>query len=276
LLTLRLGQGAIDNRVRTGPLHVVHRGGYAVGHSVLTREGRWMAAVLAGGQGAVLSHRAAAALWGIRPSERRRIEVTTPRRLRSRSLLQFHESRLAKDEITTHRGIPVTTVPRTILDLAAVVDRYQVERAINEAEVLRLFDALSVRDLTERYPRRAGVAALKVILARTAIGLTITRRELEARFLAFLEEYGLPRPVTNAWVDVPGDSFEVDCLWREQRLIVELDGHATHATAASFENDRQRDRLLQATGWRVVRITWRQLHDDPAAVAADLRRLIGG
>jgi very-short-patch-repair endonuclease len=235
-----------------------------------------MAAVLAGGEGAVLSHRSAAALWGVRFAHGSRIEVTAPCRPRSRSVLQFHVARLPSDEVTVQRRIPVTTVPRTILDLAAVVDRHQVERAVNEAEVLRLFDALSLRDLIERYPRRAGVAALKAILAGAALGLAITRSELEERFLAFLEEARLPRPAMNVTLEVEGHRFEVDCVWHETRLIVELDGHATHATFASFESDRRRDRLLQAAGWRVVRVTWRQLHEDPAALAADLGRLIGG
>ena len=270
LLKLGMGRGAIARRLENGRLHVIHRGVYAVGHRSFTKRGRFMAAVLAGGPGAVLSHRSAAELWGLRQSSRGRIEITVATSLRVRPGIDAHRATLALDEVTVHDGIPVTTVPRTLLDLAAVVPPAQVERAIHEAEVLRLWDPLSLADLLERHPGARGTAAMREMIERAKQGLEVSRSELENRFLTLIAEKNLPRPQTNVLVE----GYEVDCVWREQRLIVELDGHATHATREGFERDRARDRRLQAAGWRVVRITWRQLHDDPHAVAADLAALL--
>jgi hypothetical protein len=234
-----------------------------------------MAAVFAGGAGAALSHRSAGALWGIHPDSRSRIDVTAPRARRGRREIQFHRGRLARDEVTVERGIPVTTVARTVIDLAGVVGRRQVERALNEAEVVRLAESLSLGDLLARHPGRKGTRAVREILAAGRIGQGLRRSELEHRFLAFVEAAGLPRPEVNVWLEpAPGRSIEADCVWRAKRLVVELDGHATHATRIAYERDRERDRMMQAAGWRVVRVTWRQLHGSPRAVAADLRALM--
>jgi predicted transcriptional regulator of viral defense system len=149
LLEVGLGRRAIGHRLARSRLHPVHSGVYAVGHRVLSREGRWMAAVLGGGDRAVLSHRSAAALWCLRPTGRTRIEVTVPRWRRKRAGVQVHVARLPGDEVTVVRGIPVTTVSRTLLDLASVLDRRQMERACNEAEVRELAGRLSVSDLIE-------------------------------------------------------------------------------------------------------------------------------
>ncbi len=275
LVALGIGRGAIELRVRRGRLHVVHRGVYAVGHPLLTVEGRWMAAVLASGPSAVLSHRSAAMLWGIRATDRAAIEVTAPACGRGRPGLQRHRLALSVDEVTVHKGISVTTVPRTLLDLASVLDARQLKRAVNEADVLRLGGALSLQDLVERYPGRPGIARARALLAQRSIGATITRRELEKRFQELIAGTDLPRPQTNAWIEAGRRSFEVDCLWRAQQLALELDGRATHHTLAAFEADRARDRALQVAGWRTIRITWRQLREEPAAVAADLRALMG-
>jgi hypothetical protein len=147
-------------------------------------------------------------------------------------------------------GIPVTSVSRTLLDLAGVLTKLQLERALNEAEVLRLTDKLSVPALLERYPRRGGSAVLA--------------------------DADLPLPRLDAAVSVRRRFFEADCLRAEQRLIVELDGRESHGTELAFEKDRERDRLLLVEGWRVTRVTWRQLRDDAPAVIADLRRLLRG
>ena len=275
LIELGLGRRAIGHRLGWGRLHAVHRGVYAVGHRVLSAEARWMAAVLAVGPGAVLSHRSAAALWGMRQSMRVRTELTVGRHLHSRPRLQLHWAQLPSDEVTNVRGIPVTTPPRTLLDLAAVIDRSRLERAVNEAELLRLADALSLAAVVARHPRRPGVAKIKAILAAGAIGATVTRSELEDRFLEFVDAARLPRPNVNARLQVRGGWIEADCVWAPQRLVAELDGHATHRTAGAYERDRARDRALSAAGWRVVRITWRQLSADAAALAADLRALLG-
>lgn len=275
LVDLGLGRRAIGHRLECGRLHAVHRGVYAVGHRVLTREGRWTAAVLAAGAGAVLSHRSAAALWGIRPGAGR-IEVTAPRALRSRAGLRLHHTRLAEDEVTAVRGIPVTTPARTLLDLAAVVGAQQLERAVNEAEVLRLGDAVALAELVRRHGGRRGAGALRRILEAGQVGALITRSELEDRFLGFLDAFGLPRPEVNATLPVSGGPVEADCVWRGPRLVVELDGYATHAPRHAFERDRARDRALLAAGWRVARVTWRQLAADPRALAAELRALLSG
>src|SRR5262249_37076586 len=145
--------------------------------------------------------------------------------------------------------------------------------ALNEAEVRGLRDRLSIPDLIKRHARSRGAATLRELLAAKGPA-GISRRELEERFVAFLDDQGLPRPSFNAPLAIRGRFFEIDCLWRDHRIAVELDGRAVHGTAAAFESDRERDRILQAEGWRTVRVTWRQLSDDPDAVAADLRRLL--
>ena len=170
--------------------------------------------------------------------------------------------------------IPVTSPPRTLVDLAGVVDSHALERAMEQAEARRITDQLSLGDLLARHPGRRGVTALRRILAEGRGAPTITRSELEDRFLAFLEAQGLPRPRANASIRARGRWMECDCVWRSRRLIVELDGRGTHDTAAAFERDRERDRALHAAGWRVVRVTWRHLYADANGLAADLRALL--
>jgi predicted transcriptional regulator of viral defense system len=272
LLSVGLGADAIDYRLRRSRLHVVYRGVYAVGHNVPTREGSWMAAVLAGGEGAKLSYRDAAALWGIRPSSRSRIEVTTPRGQHSLPGIQFHRSSLPSDEVTVHDGIPVTTVPRTLFDLATVLSHRQLERALNEAEVRRLWDELSLLDLLRRYPRRAGSRAVRAVLEARNAGAKTIRSDLEVEFLEFVDAAGLTEPELNGEVE----GFEVDAVWREQRVVVELDSRTFHLTAAAFETDRERDRKLQAAGWRAIRVTSRQLNRDAARLRDDVLRLLAG
>jgi len=233
-----------------------------------------MAAVLAEGPSAVLSHRSAAALWGLRGAAHGRIDVTVPKARRSRAGLQVRQALLAADEVTIVGAMPVTTPPRTLLDLAGVVGRRALERAVDEAEVLRLADELSLADLLVRHPGRRGVSAIRRLLEAGRIGAGVTRSELEERFLVFLQSGGLPLPEVNAALSLAGGWIEADCLWRSQRVIVELDGYASHGTRSAFERDRARDRMLQAAGWRVLRVTWRQLHEQPGAIAAELGTLL--
>jgi Transcriptional regulator, AbiEi antitoxin/AbiEi antitoxin C-terminal domain/Protein of unknown function (DUF559) len=275
LLDLGLGRRAIAHRIELGRLHPIHRGVYAVGHRVLSREAVYMAAVLVAPGAAVLSHRSAAALWGIRHTDRAAVEITVPRALRARPAIDAHRATLPPDEVTTHNGIPVTTPPRTLLDLAAVLRPAQLERAINEAEVRRLGDPLPLATLVARYPRRRGVPAIRRLLDSYQVGRHITRSELELEFLAVLDAHGLPRPQTNAMVHLPDTSHEVDCLWPAQKVTVELDSYDIHTTRAAFERDRGRDRALQAAGYRVLRLTWRQLHDEADAIARQLAPLLG-
>jgi Transcriptional regulator, AbiEi antitoxin/Protein of unknown function (DUF559) len=276
LKALGLTSSGVRRRVAAGRLHRMHRGVYAVGHPRLTVKGRWMAAVLAGGPGAVLSHRDAAALWRIRKSARAAIDVTTPRRGgRSLSGIEVHRTRyLPPEDVTEIDGIPCTTLARTLLDLAEVVDRRQVERACDEAEVLRLLDASALDAVLSRARGRRGVPVLRAILDEHAIGETVTRSEMEERFLALCDRAGLPRPEVNAWIALGGAHAQADFLWREQRLIVETDGRAAHGTRRAFERDRRRDQRLMLAGWRVIRVTWRQLTREPEELARVLLGLL--
>jgi very-short-patch-repair endonuclease len=225
-----------------------------------------MAAVLACGDDAVLSHRDAGAAHGIRPCNRRVFEVTVPRKQRPRPGIQLHFARLPGDEITTVRGIPVTTVIRTILDLAAVHPRREVEMAIREAEVARRWDRLSLPQLVARHPGHKGIGSIRAILRSLEAGEEISKEEIVSLFLGLLDGARLPRPLLNRWIE----GHECDCTWPDRRLMVELDGYAVHGTRRNFETDRERDRVLQARGWRIIRVTWRQLCDQPDAVVRDL------
>lgn len=274
LMELGMGRGAISDRVARGQLRRVARGVYAVGHFRQSHRSRWMAAVLSAGTDAVLSHRSAAALWGLLPPSSIAIEVTRPKEFRSRPSVRGHCSTIGSDEVALVDGIPVTSMPRTLFDLAAIVDRHQLESAFNEVEVQGLTDSLSVVDLLKRYPGRRGAAVLRAIMADEKKARGVTKKELEKRFAAVVAGTDLPRPRRNADLAVAGRFFEVDCLWQAQRLIVELDGRFVHGTWRTSERDRERDRLLVADGWRVVRVTWRQLRDDAPAIVADLRRLL--
>jgi putative AbiEi antitoxin of type IV toxin-antitoxin system/uncharacterized protein DUF559 len=257
---------AIDHRLSRGRLHIIHRGVYAAGHANLTPDGRRMAATLAAGGPA--SHRAAGAHWLLQPSAYLEVTARTHRRHPG---IRVHRSRLHPDEITTERGVPVTTVSRTLLDLATVVPRSQVARALNEAEIRRLGNTPSLPELLERHRGRPGTATISAILKSR---VPVLRSELESRFLEFVRATGLPQPETNAHLLVDGQWLECDCLWRTPRVVVELDGHAFHATPAAFERDRARDRRLHAAGWRTVRITWQQLQDQAQALAEDLRTIL--
>jgi very-short-patch-repair endonuclease len=271
LLAIGVSARAIEGRLGRGILHPVHRGVYTVGHRLLDLRGRWMAAVLAVGPGAVLSHRSASRLWRLQRGSSGSISVTRASGWRAPAGVSVHRSSLPEDERTVVERIPVTTVPRTLLDLAAVVSKRQLERALNEAEVQRLTDALSLQDLLERYPRRPGSAVLRELLRDEAALTGVTVNDFEEDFVALLDAHCLPRPRFNADVAVRGRNFNVDCMWRESRLIVELDGREVHGTARAFETDRERDRLLLADGWRVMRLTWRHVRGDGVAIAEDLR-----
>lgn len=275
LLALGLREDAIDGRLRRGSLHRVHAGVYAVGHDDLRQLGRWMAAVLASGAAAVLSHRSAAALWGVRPVGAM-IEVTAPRKTRSTASIRRHRSLLPADEITTYEGVPVTTVPRTIFDLAATEAAHVPEAALREAEYLRLDDRLSLPRLLERYPCRAGSRTIRACLARRRETVGHSRSWLEEVFLPFLDEHRLVRPPRiNAWVQVGERRFQVDCLWPQIKAIVELDGFASHGTRSAFGEDRARDRRLRTAGYTVTRVAPEQIRDEPADLADDLRILLG-
>ena len=267
LTELGLGRGAIDARVRAGHLHRVHRGVYAVGRRALTTKGRFLAAVFACGNQAVLSHQSAAVLWELRPERGRRIDVTVPTtggRTR-RGAMIVHRSPLPDREVTVRDRVPVTTVARTIVDLADVLPRRALERAIDEAAYLR-HDI----DSLEAKRGRRGYGLLSKVLADHDTGSTWTRSELEEQMLALCRRFGLPAPEVNAMIG----GHEVDFVWRDARVIVETDGWAAHGTRRAFERDRIRDAELMAAGWRVIRVTMRRLEREPEAVAKQLARLL--
>jgi len=274
LLEIGMGRGAVARRLQARRLHRVHRGVYAVGYRRLSRTGRWMAAVLVGGASTVLSHRAGASLLGLRVQEGPNVEVTVSRWIGRHDRIRAYRSHVPDDERTVLDGIPVTSPSRTLLDLAGVLSRDRLERAIEQAEALRLADHLSLPALLRRYPGRRGAAKLRAILAAEAAATGVTRSELEERFLELVASAGLPRPAVNVWMRVGREWMELDCVWRAEQVVVELDGRVHHEGREAFERDRRRDRLLQAAGWRVVRITWRQLRDEPRAVADDLAALL--
>jgi very-short-patch-repair endonuclease len=271
LLALGMGREAIRGRVERGSLHQIYRGVYVVGYRRINRKGRWMAAVLVGGPEVVLSHRAAGCLWGFLSSGLARLEVTAPLGKRARHPgIVCHETDLAADEVTELDGIPVTSVFRTLFDLAGDLEPRQFELAWKEVGVKRLTDRVPMAVLLERHKGKRGSVAIRRLAVSTK-PIPVTRNEFEERFLTVLDASGLPRPRFNPDLYVRGRFFKPDCLWEAQKLIAELDGGEVHNTDHAFQSDRRRDRILLAEGYRTTRVTWEQLRDEPDEVVADLR-----
>jgi very-short-patch-repair endonuclease len=276
LKALGISGAGVRKRAANGRLYRIHRGVYAVGHGRLTREGHWMAAVLAYGPSAMLSHRSAAALWGLRPDNRAKTDVSVPSRsARSRPGIDVHMTMtLTAADMTRRDGIPCTTLARTLLDLAEVVDRRSIERAIEQAEVLRLFDLRAVEDVLDRSNGRRGAAVLRAVLANLAEP-ALTRSDVEERFLALCRATALPRPEVNAELVVDeGPAIVVDFLWRSQRLAIETDAYGTHGNRQAFERDRRRDQRLRLAGYDPVRFTRRQILSERNRVAATVYALL--
>jgi hypothetical protein len=267
LLALGFGSRAIESRVKLRRLHSIHLGVYAVGHRKLTVQGRWMAAVLACGPGAVLSHRSAAALLGLLPYSGSRINVTVPARgRRSRPGIWVRTTtRLTAADVTTVDGIPVTSVVRTLIDLAAVVHRDRVVKAIEASERLELFDLRAIDDAIARAPTRKGVRNLKRALAAYRPPPT-TKSGLERRVLKELHKAGLPEPLINALLH----GEEPDLYWPEARLVVELDGSPYHRSPRELARDRRKDALLTRHGETVLRFTDERLEHDMEGAIADV------
>lgn len=234
-----------------------------------------MAAVLASGPDAVLSHHSAAALWMIRPTSRSTIDVTVPHATRSSKLIRRHVSHLPADERTIADGIPVTTVPRTILDLAATEPLDVVRALLREMEFRELWSSLSLWDLIERHAGRRGIRKVKAALDGVKDEPAGERKSpLEERFAPFLRLHRLPLPRFNDWILIGDRRFQVDCHWPDLGQIVELDGWQGHKSRTAFREDRARDRILNVHGYTVTHLTWNQLDDEPDAIAADLRVLL--
>jgi very-short-patch-repair endonuclease len=254
-----VGPRAIAHRVAHARLVRLHRGVFQVG-PIAARRGPQMAAVLL--TGGILSHHTAADVWGIRAHSGAIHVTVTGAAPRPRPGLQIHRS-LSLDA-AVQDGLPLTTPARTIHDLATCLPQHELDRAVEQAQILRL----ATRDeIAADMPRR-GRRALRAALNHEP---QLTRSEAERRLLALIRQARLPRPRTNVVVH----GYEVDLLWPEQGLVVEVDGYAYHSTRHAFERDRARDAALQAAGYRVVRFTWRQIVHEPHAVVAQLARLLG-
>jgi very-short-patch-repair endonuclease len=268
----RFSPEAIKHRVRRGRLHPVHRGVYAIGRPDLDQLGLWLAAVLACGPGAALSHFDAAALYGVLPRRGRYVHVTVPGTARRRrSGIRIHHSvRLGEPDRTVVRGLPVTTPARTLVDLASAgLGVGALERAINEFDKLDLIDPAGLSSAIELQRRRPGVVAARAILHRHAFALTAS--ELERRFLALVRRLALPLPVTGPVVN----GFKVDFFWPQLGLVVETDGLRYHRTPAQQARDRRRDQAHVAAGLTQLRFTHHQVARESAAVGRTLRRVIG-
>jgi predicted transcriptional regulator of viral defense system len=276
LLDLGLSPRAVRDRVACGRLHRIHHGVYAVGRPDLPIKGRWMAAVLACGEGAVLSHQSAATLHGLLNARGGLINVTVPRRTPiSRPRIRVHRSTcLGPADCTTVDRIPCTMVPATLLSLAATVPKNVLESACNQAEIEHVLDMRTIHQLLERRPSHPGTSRLRAVLAVDDLGLDRAKSKLEKRFLRLSQELGLPRPSVNEWIAIPGEEMQFDFVWQRERLVVEVDGWETHRTRQAFRDDRRRDRLLRLAGWEVLRFTSRDVDDDPAHVDTVVRTML--
>lgn len=275
LVGLGLSARAVSKRVAAGRLHRVHRGTFAVGHRLLTPTGWRMAAVLAAGDDAVLSHRSAGAEFAIL-NWSGCVEVLVPAPRRGPEGVIVRSASLLADEITVADQIPITTPVRTLFDLASVLAEDRLLRAINEVHERRdLWGSVTVEAMIERHRGERGAGRLRRVLANAGYG--IPRRELERVFARFIERRRLPRPELNASIRAGERHFVADAVWRPQRLIVELHSARHHGTAPKISRDAGRDRALLLAGWTVVHVTWAQLHDrrEATALERDLRALLG-
>jgi very-short-patch-repair endonuclease len=270
LQALGLSARAIRHRAAVGRLRRLGRGVYSIGH--VTDESRWIAAVMGIGGTAALSHRSAAALWGLRPDPRTVVDVPVvgARTRQSRRGVEVHSgTSLIPADVTVHDGVACTTVARTLLDVAATLDRRSLERVVDRAEELRLFDLSAVADVLARNRGRRGAARLGAALAQYA-GPSITRSEVEERFLLLVRNARLPHPEVNAWIPLAAGGYRPDFLWRDARLIVEVDGRTHHARRRAFEHDRLRDRRLALAGFETRRYAAREVIQTPQAVAREI------
>jgi hypothetical protein len=271
LLGAGVSATAIRDRVRAGLFVVVFRGVYSLGAP--SPRGRIRAAVLAAGDGAVLSHRAAAWMHELVRGPPTTVDITTTRRAESRPGINVHRVRgLPGKEICVVDGIPCTTVARTLLDLAATEPRRVVERAIEEAELRRTYDGIPIEAAMRH--GRPGVAELRAVIEEHAPGTTITRNDLEEAFLALCRRGGIEQPLMNQSLVLPsGRHIDVDALWPRQRVAMELDGRSVHLRRRNFERDRERDIELLVAGYSPGRFTWLQITRKADWVAANVRQL---
>jgi Protein of unknown function (DUF559) len=273
LASLGFGVKAIEAALGEGRLSPVHEEVFAVGHTRVSQKGYWWAAVLAYGPDAVLSHQSAAVLWGLRRRRRGPIHVTATlgrQGVRRRKGIWIHRCKLQAEETTVHEGIPVTTVARTIFDLAEVTAYEEVKKAAEAADRRNLLRLRELEGICEWGRGRRALSPVRRLLLE--LGAPVEGRSpLEIRFAEFLREYRLPPPPQN--VEVLG--HEVDALWPEAKLIVELDSWQFHGDRAAFERDRARDPKLLIAGYRTIRVTHRRLDREADQLAAEIRQLLG-
>jgi very-short-patch-repair endonuclease/predicted transcriptional regulator of viral defense system len=269
LLAAGVSSQAVGRMIASGWLVRMHPGVYAVAGIPHSPQAHWMAAVLAGGPRALLSHASGAALWRIVDPIPGPVHVTTPGGRHRRRGIVFHRDPGLDRAATVNQRIRVTTPSRTILDLAGALSAGRLERALEAADRHALLDVGELTRLCDAARGRKGTARLRLMLVRYR-PLPEARSELERRFLRLCRESVLPQPAVN----VPVAGLEVDFLWPEQRLVVELDGFEFHRGRASFERDRSRDATLQLAGYRVLRLTYRRLVDEPHGVVADVSRAL--
>jgi hypothetical protein len=270
LRALGFGPRAVQQRVAAGRLRRLYRGVYSFGDRALRVEGRRLAAVLACGPGAVLSHRSAAAHWGLLNTDQAGIDVTTARGRHGATGIRLHRSRsLDAQDTTTHEGIPITTVHRTLLDLAATARPHQLERALAQAMYLELYDQRAIDGVIARSNGHRGTGALARATARP---VQVTKSAWEVRMLGLVRRAGLPEPICNKPLHAPDHGeCKPDFHWPAHDLIVETDGWEGHKTLAAFRDDRAKDAALTAAGHRVVRFTW---DVDDATIVRRLRALL--
>jgi Protein of unknown function (DUF559) len=271
LLDLGLTPRAVGVRLANGSLSRLFRGVYAVGHAAVPERGWMRAALLSVGDGAVLSHDTATRARGIGPASSTLHVTVAGRRPRSRAGLRVHAvAALAPADRTVHRGLPLTSMGRTLLDLAATAGPGSLDAALWEARVRRLVTDGELAAAIARAPRQhPGVAALRRMT--TSPGAAPTRSQLERRFLRLVAQAGLPRPLVNA---AHGRDL-VDFTWPDHRVVVEVDGWAAHGTREAFEIDRARDADRQSGGFAVLRFTWRQVTERATWVIARLALVLG-
>ena len=272
LLPQGFSRHAVQDRLDTGRLHRIHRGVYAVGHRKLTLKGRWMAAVLACGPEAFLSHRTALALWDLQQKESGAIEVTVrgPGKPGSEGVLVRCTRVLADQDVTEVDGIPVTSLAWTMVDYAAIATQRQVRSVLEALERRRIYIGRELDELLERTPNRKGVRTLRKAIAEITGPAPWHQSVLEEAFQELIRGSDLPDYEANVLVE--GEL--VDALWRDERVIVELDGFTFHKSRAQFEADRRRDAKLTVAGYKVLRITQQRLQNEPESVLADIRELL--
>jgi predicted transcriptional regulator of viral defense system len=274
LLALGLTSREIDRRVAAGRLHGLHRGVYAVGHVAIGTLGRRWAALLALGDDAFLSHASAADTLGIRANRSAIVHVSVRGRggRKRHAGIRVHRPReLPDDEVTTHRGMPITTAARTLLDLAGSGLRpRQLEDALNQAELDALLDFAELHELLARYPRRPGTRSLKAQLAAYR-GPVDTRSRLERLVNELCDHHGLPRPLVNTVIEGKVRDF----YWPHRRLVVEADSYRWHRSPSALNDDRERDVELTLAGYRVLRFTYEQVTRRPRYVARALLTALG-